>query len=193
VFYTSGWIHVICGCMFCGKTDELLRLLRRFSIAGRSVVLIKPLVDTRSEPATVMSRSGASFEAHPVGRSVEIEALAADADIVAVEEAQFFDDALPEVARRLADDGKQLLLAGLDQDYRGRPFGSMPLLLALADQVTKLTAICTVCGEPATRTQRLINGEPAAADSPLILVGGFHDESYEARCRLHHEVPPAAH
>jgi thymidine kinase len=192
VFYTSGWIHVICGCMFCGKTDELLRLLRRFSIAGRTVVLIKPLVDTRSAPATVMSRSGATFQAHPVGRAVEIEALAADADIVAVEEVQFFDDALPEVARRLADDGRQVLLAGLDQDYRGRPFGSMPLLLALADQVTKLTAICTVCGEPATRTQRLINGEPAAADSPLILVGGFHDESYEARCRLHHEVRPAA-
>jgi thymidine kinase len=191
MFYTSGWVHVICGCMFCGKTDEMLRLLRRFSIAGRQVVLIKPRLDTRTDEVTVLSRSGARYPALPVGGSWEIEAAAHDADIVAIEEGQFFDQRLPEVVERLADAGKQVLVTGLDRDFRGIPFGTMPRLMALADQVTKLTAICMVCGEPATRTQRLLDGAPAPADSPLIVIGGIGDETYEARCRLHHEVPPA--
>jgi thymidine kinase len=191
MFYTAGWVHVICGCMFCGKTDEMLRLLRRFSIAGRHVVLIKPRLDTRTTEATVLSRSGAQHEAVTVASSDEIEAVAGDADIVAIEEGQFFDERLPEVVERLADAGKQVLVTGLDRDFRGIPFGAMPRLMALADQVTKLTAICVVCGEPATRTQRLIDGVPAPADSPLIVIGGLGDETYEARCRLHHEVPPA--
>ncbi len=189
MFYTSGWVHVICGCMFCGKTDEMLRLLRRFGIAGRRVVLVKPQVDTRTDQVTVVSRSGAHHQALSVAHSREIEALVDDADIVAVEEGQFFDEELPEVVERLADGGKQVLVTGLDRDFRGIPFGPMPRLMALADQVTKLTAICMVCGEPATRTQRLIDGLPASADSPLILIGGMADESYEARCRMHHEVP----
>ena len=109
---------------------------------------------------------------------------------MAIEEGQFFDEALPDVVSRLADAGKQVLVTGLDTDFRGVPFGAMPRLMALADQVTKLTAICMVCGEPATRTQRLIDGEPAPADSPLIVIGGMGDEKYEARCRQHHEVPP---
>ena len=192
MFYTSGWIHVITGCMFCGKTDEMLRLLRRFSIAGRHVLLIKPRVDTRSDESTVVSRSGARFEACTVDVAREIEALAHDVDVVAVEEAQFFDDELPEVATRLATAGRQVLIAGLDLVFRGVPFGPMPRLLALADQVTKLTAICAVCGEQATRTQRLIEGQPAAADSPLIVIGGLGDETYEARCRQHHIVPAGA-
>jgi len=189
MFYTAGWVHVICGCMFCGKTDEMLRLLRRFVIAGRRVVLIKPRLDTRTGEVTVVSRSGAHHQAVAVDHSREIEAVAGDADIVAIEEGQFFDEGLPDVAEHLADGGKQVLITGLDRDFRGIPFGPMPRLMALADQVTKLTAICMVCGEPATRTQRLIDGKPASADSPLILIGGMGDEAYEARCRLHHEVP----
>jgi thymidine kinase len=191
MFYTSGWVHVICGCMFCGKTDEMLRLLRRFSIAGRRVVLVKPRLDTRTDAETVISRSGAQHLAVAVDEAAQVEALVGDADIVAIEEGQFFDDALPDVVQRLADAGKQVLVTGLDQDFRGIPFGPMPRLMALADQVTKLTAICVLCGEPATRTQRLIDGEPAPADSALIVIGGMGDERYEARCRLHHEVPRA--
>lgn len=191
MFYTSGWVHVICGCMFCGKTDEMLRLLRRFTIAGREVVLVKPRVDTRTAEETVVSRSGAQHRAVAVASSADIEAVVGTADIVAIEEGQFWDDGLTEVVGRLATGGRQVLVTGLDQDYRGDPFGPMPALMALADQVTKLTAICMVCGEPATRTQRLIDGRPAPADSPLIMVGGMGDEKYEARCRLHHEVPTA--
>ncbi len=189
MFYTSGWIHVITGCMFSGKTDELLRLLRRYSIAGRHVVLIKPGVDTRTDESSVISRSGARFEARTVDAARDVERVAANADVIAIEEAQFLDDALPDVASRLAGLGRHVLVAGLDLDFRGVPFGTMPRLLALADEVTKLTAICAVCGNLATRTQRLIDGEPAAADSPLIVIGGMGDETYEARCRLHHHVP----
>ena len=193
MFFTHGWVHVIAGCMFCGKTDEMLRLLRRFSIAGRQVVLVKPRLDTRTNEITVVSRSGAQHRAVTVEHSAEIEAAVGAADIVAIEEGQFFDEGLPEVVEALAAAGKQVIVTGLDRDFRGIPFGTMPRLLALADQVTKLTAICVVCGEPATRTQRLIDGEPAPADSPLIVIGGLGDETYEARCRLHHVVPPAAH
>ena len=189
MFFTHGWVHVIAGCMFCGKTDEMLRLLRRFSIAGREVVLVKPRLDTRTDEVTVVSRSGAEHRAVTVDQSAEIESAVGPADIVAIEEGQFFDEALPEVVEALAASGKQVIVTGLDRDFRGIPFGTMPRLLALADQVTKLTAICMVCGEPATRTQRLIDGEPAPADSPLIVIGGLGDETYEARCRLHHVVP----
>ncbi|HET6381175.1 MAG TPA: thymidine kinase [candidate division Zixibacteria bacterium] len=190
MFYTSGWVHVICGCMFCGKTDEMLRLLRRFSIAGRRVILIKPRLDTRTDAAVVVSRSGAQHTAVTVDGSDDIEGVVGDADIVAIEEGQFWDERLPDVVEQLADAGKQVIVTGLDRDFRGVPFGPMPRLMALADQVTKLTAICMVCGEPATRTQRLIDGRPAPADSPLIVIGGMGDDRYEARCRLHHEVPP---
>jgi thymidine kinase len=191
MFYTSGWVHVICGCMFCGKTDEMLRLLRRFSIAGRRVLLVKPRLDTRTDADRVFSRSGAQHEAVTVDSSSEIEGVAGEADIVAIEEGQFFDEHLPDVVEQLAAAGKQVIVTGLDRDFRGIPFGAMPRLMALADQVTKLTAICVLCGEPATRTQRLIGGQPAPFDSPLIVIGGLGDETYEARCRLHHEVPAA--
>ena len=189
MFFTHGWVHVIAGCMFCGKTDEMLRLLRRFSIAGRQVVLVKPRLDTRTNEITVVSRSGAEHHAITVDHSSEIEVAVGAADIVAIEEGQFFDEGLPEAVEALAATGKQVIVTGLDRDFRGVPFGTMPRLLALADQVTKLTAICMACGEPATRTQRLIDGEPAPADSPLIVIGGIGDETYEARCRLHHVVP----
>jgi thymidine kinase len=139
----------------------------------------------------VVARSGAQHLAVTVDEAAQIPAVVGTADIVAIEEGQFWDTGLAAIVEQLADAGKQVLVTGLDQDFRGDPFGPMPALMALADQVTKLTAICMVCGEPATRTQRLIDGQPAPADSPLIMVGGMGDERYEARCRLHHEVPPA--
>jgi thymidine kinase len=187
---TPGWIHVISGCMFSGKTDELLRLLRRADIAGRRIVLVRPTVDDRTPPSSVESRSGVAFAARAVHRSADVPAIvsAERASVVAIDEAQFFDAELPVVCEELADEGRSVLVSGLDRDFLGRPFGAMPTLLALADQVTKLTAICTVCGAEATRTQRLVAGRPAAADDPLIVVGGMHDDRYEARCRAHHVV-----
>jgi thymidine kinase len=187
---TPGWIHVITGCMFSGKTDELLRLLRRADIAGRRIVLVRPTVDDRTASASVESRSGVAYAARPVSGALAIPAIVSveRASVVAIDEAQFFDDDLPVVCQELASEGRSVLVSGLDQDFLGRPFGPMPPLLALADQVTKLTAICTVCGAEATRTQRLVAGRPAASDDPLIVVGGMHDDRYEARCRAHHVV-----
>jgi thymidine kinase len=190
---TGGWIHLITGCMFSGKTDEMLRLIRRAEIAGRRVLLVRPAVDDRTEDGSVASRSGVAYQARTVRESVEIPPLvtAARASVVAIDEAQFFDDGLPETAELLAAEGRSVLISGLDQDFLGRPFNSMPTLLALADQVTKLSAICTVCGAEATRTQRMVGGRPAAADDPLIVVGGMDDDRYEARCRAHHVVGSA--
>jgi len=187
---TSGWIHVISGCMFSGKTDELLRHLRRAEIAGRRIVLIRPAVDDRTPAGTVASRSGVAFAARSVPDSSAIPAIvsAERASLVAIDEAQFFDPGLPEICELLAAEGRSVLVSGLDQDFLGRPFNSMPILLALADQVTKLTAICTVCGEDATRTQRMVSGRPAAKDDPLIVIGGVADDRYEARCRAHHVI-----
>ena len=189
----DGWIHVISGCMFSGKTDEMLRLLRRAEIAGRRVVLVRPTVDDRTVADTVESRSGVAWSARAVETSSDIPPMvsAERASVVAIDEAQFFDAELPEIAELLAAEGRSVLISGLDQDFMGRPFGAMPSLLALADQVTKLTAICTVCGADATRTQRMVGGRPAAADDPLIVVGGMHDDRYEARCRVHHVVAAA--
>jgi thymidine kinase len=179
--------------MFSGKTDEMLRLIRRAEIAGRRVLLVRPSVDDRTIDGTVESRSGVAYHALTVRDSSEIPPLvtAQRASVVAIDEAQFFDDGLPEVAELLAAEGRSVLVSGLDQDFLGRPFNSMPILLALADQVTKLSAICTVCGADATRTQRMVGGRPAASDDPLIVVGGLHDDRYEARCRAHHVVGPA--
>jgi thymidine kinase len=189
----GGWIHVITGCMFSGKTDELLRLLRRAEIAGRRIILVRPTVDDRTPPEQVESRSGLAFRARAVLDSSGIPAIvsAERASVVAIDEAQFFDAGLPDVAELLAAEGRHVLISGLDQDFLGRPFNAMPTLLALADQVTKLTAICTVCGADATRTQRMVGGRPAAADDPLIVVGGLHDDRYEARCRAHHVIGSA--
>jgi thymidine kinase len=190
---TSGWIHVITGCMFSGKTDEMLRLIRRAEIAGRRVLLVRPIVDDRTAAGSVASRSGVSWTARAVADSSEIPPIvtAERASVVAIDEAQFFDEALPDVTELLAAEGRSVLVSGLDQDFLGRPFASMPTLLALADEVTKLTAICTVCGAEATRTQRMVGGRPAAADDPLIVVGGLNDDRYEARCRAHHVIGSA--
>jgi thymidine kinase len=190
---TSGWIHLITGCMFSGKTDEMLRLIRRAEIAGRRVLLVRPAMDDRTEAGSVESRSGVTYRARAVANSYEIPPIVTGerASVVAIDEAQFFDDGLPAVAELLAAEGRSVLISGLDQDFLGRPFNSMPTLLALADEVTKLTAICTVCGAEATRTQRMVGGRPAAADDPLIVVGGMNDDRYEARCRAHHVVSTA--
>ena len=189
----DGWIHVISGCMFSGKTDEVLRLLRRAEIAGRRVVLMRPTVDDRSEAGSVESRSGVAYRAYAVDDSSAIPPIVTRerASVVAIDEAQFFDDGLPAIAELLAAEGRSVIVSGLDQDFLGRPFASMPTLLALADEVTKLSAICTVCGSDATRTQRMVSGRPAAADDPLIVVGGVDDDRYEARCRAHHVIAPA--
>ncbi len=187
---TTGWIHVISGCMFSGKTDELLRHLRRAEIAGRRIVLIRPKLDDRTPAGSVASRSGVAFAARSVADASGIPAIvsAERASLVAIDEAQFFDAGLPDICELLAAEGRSVLVSGLDQDFLGRPFNSMPTLLALADQVTKLTAICTVCGEEATRTQRMVGGRPAAGDDPLIVIGGMADDRYEARCRAHHVI-----
>ena len=190
---------MITGCMFSGKTEELLRLLRRADVGGRSVLLIRPQVDTRSPAEVAESRSGAQFACTTVaGPGDIVEAVTSSpCEVVAIDEAEMFGIELADVADRLATDGYEVIVSGLDTDFAGRPFGALPTLLALADTVTKLNAVCTFpgCGEPATRTQRLVNNQPAAIDDPLIVIGGTEDrrepDRYEARCRLHHRVAPA--
>ncbi len=188
-----GWVEVITGPMFSGKTEELIRRLRRAVIARQKVQVFKPALDHRYGLQRVASHSGASFEAVAVEKARDIlQEVAPDTTVVAIDEVQFFDETIVEVVQHLAEQGRRVILSGLDTDFRGEPFGPMPQLLAQADQVDKLHAICLVCGGPATRTQRLINGKPARYDDPVILVGA--EELYEPRCRLHHEVlgkPPS--
>lgn len=174
--------------MFSGKTEELIRRVRRATIARQKVQVFKPHIDNRYATDQVKSHNGLGFEAVPVKCSQDILALVQpDTNVVAIDEAQFFDNDLPHVAGKLADAGKRVICAGLDLDFRGEPFGPMPMLLCIAERVDKLTAICVVSGEPATRTQRIINGRPASYNDPIILVGAT--ESYEARSRQCHEVP----
>lgn len=186
--YNGGWIEIICGSMFSGKTEEMIRRIRRARIAKQKVQVFKPALDDRYYTEQVASHNGLHWEAVPVGNASEIlERLEPDTTVVAVDEAQFFDWELSRVCNELAEQGVRVILAGLDVDFRGEPFGPMPLLMAEAEEVSKLQAICVVCGAPASRTQRLIDGRAAAYDDPVILVGG--SESYEARCRHCHEVP----
>lgn len=184
----TGSIEVITGSMFSGKTDELIRRLRRAVIARQRVQVFKPHIDDRYDQDKLTSHAGSEFEASPVSDIASIAAeLADDTTVVALDEAQFFDEGIAEVAQGLADQGLRVIVAGLDSDFRGQPFGPMPVLMATAERVDKLHAICMVCGEPASRTQRLIDGQPARVDDPVIVVGA--SELYEARCRAHHEVP----
>jgi thymidine kinase len=186
--YNGGWIEVVCGSMFSGKTEELIRRIRRAHIAKQKVQVFKPALDRRYHAEQVASHNGLQWQAVPVSNARGIlEQLDPDTTVVAVDEAQFFDWELSDVCKELAQTGLRIILAGLDMDFRGEPFGPMPLLMAEAEEVTKLQAICLECGAPASRTQRLIDGRPAAYDDPIILVGG--SESYEARCRYCHEVP----
>jgi len=185
----EGWIEIICGSMFSGKTEELLRRIRRAEIARKKVVIFKPQIDTRygNERVAPHSKTGSAV-AIPVVTANEIYSLSqGDAEVIAIDEVQFFDGNITAVCSALANQGKRVIAAGLDQDFRGEPFGPMPSLMALAEQVDKLQAICVKCGHGASRTQRLIDGRPARYDDPIILVGG--SESYEARCRQCHEVP----
>jgi thymidine kinase len=186
--YEGGWIELICGSMFSGKTEELIRRLVRAEIARQKVQVFKPALDNRYKVNKVSSHSGKYYEATVVENAGQITALVAeDVNVVAIDEVQFFDWTIAELCERLANEGRRVILAGLDMDFRGEPFGPMPLLMAQAEQVDKLQAICMICGAPASRTQRLIDGRPANYDDPIIMVGA--SEVYEARCRQHHEVP----
>jgi len=174
--------------MFSGKTDELIRRLIRATIAKQKVQVFKPAIDIRYAVEKVTSHAGANYEATPVASAAEIhEKLDKDTTVVGIDEAQFFDPEIVNVALELASRGVRVLVAGLDMDFRGEPFGPMPLILARAERVDKLHAICMVCGDEASRTQRLVNGNPARYDDPVVIVGA--SELYEARCRAHHEVP----
>ncbi len=183
--------------MCCGKSEETMRELRRAVIAGRHVILLRPVVDTRTDPdEEARSRSGMTFPARTLVDSTEIlpTVQSAGADFIAIEEGQFWDDGLIKVAQTLVDKQLTVIINGLNQDYLGRPFGPMPTLMALSDDVRVLTAICQVCGEEATKTQRLhADGSPAGPDEQLILPGGFEQDGvdrYEARCRRHHIIGP---
>ncbi|WP_433624436.1 thymidine kinase [Halomicrococcus sp. NG-SE-24] len=186
----SGWVEVVTGCMFSGKTEELLRRLRRAEIAGQSVAVFKPDLDDRYGEDTVGTHNGRSWEAtvvEPEGDGVwDIADALNGEEVVAVDEANFFSDELVSVCDFLADDGRRVVVSGTDQTFRGEPFEPLPQLVALAEYVEKYQAICAECGEPATRNQRLIDGEPAHVDDPTILVGA--EESYEARCRNCHTL-----
>ncbi|AQQ55153.1 thymidine kinase [Planococcus lenghuensis] len=188
VMKQSGWVEVICGSMFSGKSEELIRRIRRAQFAKQQIAVFKPRIDDRYSKEAVVSHNGSTVIAHPISHSDEMWKYITDEfDVIAIDEAQFFDEAITENVQKLADHGFRVIVAGLDQDFRGKPFGPMPDLLSVAEQVTKLQAVCTVCGSPASRTQRLIDGRPAGADDPIILVGA--SEAYEPRCRHHHEVP----
>lgn len=183
-----GSVEVICGSMFCGKTEELIRRLRRARIARQQVQVFKPAIDNRYEQMKVTSHSGLDVDAQPVTSSSDILAqLKPDTTVVGIDEAQFFDPGIVDAVSALAEKGIRVILTGLDMDFRGEPFGKMPELMARAERVDKLQAICMVCGESASRTQRLVDGKPAHFDDPVVVVGA--QEMYEARCRKHHEVP----
>jgi thymidine kinase len=174
--------------MFSGKTEELIRRVRRAQIAKQHVQVFKPTIDIRYHANHVTSHDGSDFEAIPCTVSAEIEVqITHETNVVAIDEAQFFDADLVALVSALAGRGVRVIIAGLDLDFRAEPFGPMPQLMCIAEDVSKLQAICVECGEPASRTQRLVNGQPARYDDPVIMIGA--SERYEARCRLHHFVP----
>ncbi|MEM5019116.1 thymidine kinase [Bacillus subtilis] len=184
----SGWLELICGSMFSGKSEELIRRVKRATYAKQEVRVFKPVIDNRYSEAAVVSHNGTSMTSYAISSAADIwDHISESTDVVAVDEVQFFDQEIVEVLSSLADKGYRVIAAGLDMDFRGEPFGVVPNIMAIAESVTKLQAVCSVCGSPASRTQRLIDGKPASYDDPVILVGAF--ESYEARCRHHHEVP----
>jgi len=184
-----GWVEVIAGVMFSGKSEELIRRVRRSIIAKNNVQIFKSHIDDRYGGVyTISSHDGRTVEAMPVDSSLQIaQNLRPDVHVVAIDEAQFLDSGIVNLVGTLAAKGARVILAGTDTDFRGEPFGPMPQLMSVADLVDKLHAICVVCGGPASRNQRLLDGRPARYDSPTIMVGGR--ESYEARCRHCHELP----
>ena len=182
-----GSIEVICGSMFSGKTEELIRRLKRVKIANLKVEIFKPAIDVRYDEIKIVSHDASAIPSTPIDNSQKILLMAGDADVIGIDEAQFFDPEIVQIVQQLASRGIRVLAAGLDTDFRGEPFGPMPILMSIAEHVDKLHAICMVCGDEASRTQRLVNGKPARFDDPVVIVGA--SEMYEARCRVHHEVP----
>ncbi|HWO94849.1 MAG TPA: thymidine kinase [Bacillus sp. (in: firmicutes)] len=192
VMKQSGWVEVICGSMFSGKSEELIRRVRRTQFAKQQVQVFKPAIDNRYSEEAVVSHNGSSVIAMPARNSAQIlKEVMEETDVVAIDEVQFFDEGILKVVQILADKGYRVIVAGLDQDFRGEPFGQVPALMAIAESVTKLQAVCAACGSPASRTQRLIDGHPASYDDPIILVGA--SEAYEPRCRHCHAVPHKVH
>jgi thymidine kinase len=177
----TGRIEVIAGCMFSGKSEELIRRLRRAQIAKLRVAIFKPVVDDRYSKTEIVSHSSLKIASKVVSSSADILTMSERADVVGVDEAQFFDDGIVSVCETLAMNGKRVIVAGLDMDYRGKPFGSMPYLMAIAEEVTKTQAVCMKSGLPASRTQRL------KANNQLVLIG--HSNLYEARHRAYFEPP----
>jgi thymidine kinase len=181
----GGWLEVICGPMFSGKSEEMIRRLRRAEIAGQRVVIFKPRIDDRFDDADVVSHAGVRMRAVAVDGVAELVGRAAGHEVVGIDEVQFFDASVVEASLGLADRGVRVVVAGLDQDFRRLPFGVMPELLAHAEFVDKLQAVCHRCGGTATTTQRLVEGRPAAYSGETVVVGA--SEQYEARCRDCHE------
>ena len=186
--YKDGWIETISGCMFAGKTEELIRRIKVLEFAKKEIMVFKPIIDNRYSDTKVVSHAGSSVESYVISDAMEIlDMVKPTTQVVAIDEVQFFDESVVDIANELADRGIRVMCAGLDRDFRGEPFGPMAKLITEAEFVTKLAAVCNKCGAPATRTQRIINGKPASYNEPVILVGAA--ESYEARCRHCHEVP----
>lgn len=184
----GGRIEVICGSMFSGKTEELIRRVRRAEYARQKVQIFKPEIDNRYSKDNVYSHSGMSVTAQRISAPDEIlTLLAPETTVIAIDEVQFLDTSIVLMAEKLANSGYRVICAGLDLDFRAEPFGPIPALLSIAEDVTKLHAICVVCGEVACRSQRLVNGQPARYDDPVIMIGA--QETYEARCREHFEIP----
>lgn len=179
----NGWIEVITGCMFSGKTEELLRRTRRAELAGHEVQLFKPAVDDRYGETEIGSHDGSSRTAKVIENTEELDS---NAYVIGIDEANFFDQDLVEEVERLAENGHRIIISGIDSTFRGEPFQPVPELMATAEFVDKLNAICVKCGEPATRNQRLVDGRPAHIDDPTVVVGA--DEKYEARCRKCFEI-----
>lgn len=185
--FPAGWVEIISGCMFAGKTEELIRRIKTLQYGKKKVKVFKPRIDNRYAVDEIASHSGYKVSCICIDEAYDIlKYLEDDDEVICVDEVQFLSKDIVKISEALADKGIRVILAGLDRDFRGEPFGSMPDLLIHAEFVTKLSAVCNKCGNPATRTQRIINGEPANYKDPIILVGAV--EAYEPRCRHCHEV-----
>ena len=183
-----GWIECICGSMFSGKSEELLRRIKRGVIAKQKVLLFKPSIDNRYDENRVSTHNGNSYDSISIEKSSDILNFVKDTkyDIIGIDEIQFFDNDIVKIINKLADDGIRVIVAGLDMDFKAEPFHPMPEIMAISEMVTKLHAVCNKCGKEASRSQRLINGKPAKYDDPVVVIGA--SESYEARCRHGHEI-----
>lgn len=185
--YKDGWLETISGCMFAGKTEELIRRIKVLEFAKKEILVFKPVIDNRYSQTKVVSHAGSSVKSYVIESPSEIiDFIKPTTQVVAIDEVQFFDDTICDVCNELALKGIRVMVAGLDTDFRGEPFGPMPKLITQAEFVTKLAAVCNCCGAPGTRTQRIVNGKPASYYDPIVMVGAA--ESYEARCRHCHVV-----